>query len=227
MLVNGNCEMTHVTSVQPWDYEYHQRNYPPPAYDDAANIQSQSSYSPQTTMPWGVTSHDDVISSSTGDVIATPPANSTACCRSGYCYQQQTVTNSNYTQFGQQYSGVSTYTNYDVTPPSGYHAHRSPTSASSSRHQAVTSAVKKSRKRNGMSVNVNTMLENLRSIIPTSPSNRRLSKAETLRLAVSYIKHLDATLSMDNQSRSPLSQDSATYLPNIASFSNCSFNYHH
>ena len=157
MLVNGNCDITHATSVQPWDYEYHQRNYPPPAYDDA-NIQSQSSYSPQTTIPWGVTSHDDVINSSTGDVIATPPANSTACCRSGYCYQQQTVTNSNYTQFGQQYSGVSTYTNFNATSSSGYHGHRSPTS-SSSRHQAVTSAVKKSRKRNGMSVNVNTMLE--------------------------------------------------------------------
>ncbi len=34
----------------------------------------------------------------------------------------------------------------------------------------------------------------LRSLIPTSPLNRRLSKIETLRLATSYIAHLDATL---------------------------------
>lgn len=154
MLVNSNCDIP-ASAVKPWDYEY-QRNYPPPAYD--GNTQSATSYSPQTTaIPWGIASspQNDVTQSS-GDVIT--PANSISCCRSGYCYQQQTVTNSNYSQFTangtitQGFGGVTPCT-YDTAVPAGYQVQRS-------RHHNVTSSVKKSsRKRSGMSVNVNTMLE--------------------------------------------------------------------
>lgn len=38
--------------------------------------------------------------------------------------------------------------------------------------------------------NLNQALSLLRSLIPTEPKNRKLSKIETLRLATSYISHL-------------------------------------
>ncbi|XP_055846547.1 transcription factor 15-like isoform X2 [Episyrphus balteatus] len=39
---------------------------------------------------------------------------------------------------------------------------------------------------------VNTAFNTLRTLIPTEPSDRKLSKIEILRLAKSYIAHLDA-----------------------------------
>lgn len=42
---------------------------------------------------------------------------------------------------------------------------------------------------------VNSAFNTLRLLIPTEPKNRKLSKIETLRLAKSYISHLNATLS--------------------------------
>ncbi|XP_037940677.1 transcription factor 15 [Teleopsis dalmanni] len=41
---------------------------------------------------------------------------------------------------------------------------------------------------------VNTAFTTLRSLIPTEPYNRKLSKIEILRLAKSYISHLDAVI---------------------------------
>ncbi|XP_018399646.1 PREDICTED: transcription factor 15-like [Cyphomyrmex costatus] len=41
---------------------------------------------------------------------------------------------------------------------------------------------------------VNTAFSALRTLIPTEPADRKLSKIETLRLASSYINHLDAIL---------------------------------
>ncbi|XP_072749026.1 LOW QUALITY PROTEIN: basic helix-loop-helix transcription factor scleraxis [Anoplolepis gracilipes] len=41
---------------------------------------------------------------------------------------------------------------------------------------------------------VNTAFSILRTLIPTEPADRKLSKIETLRLASSYISHLDAIL---------------------------------
>ncbi|XP_077269153.1 basic helix-loop-helix transcription factor scleraxis isoform X2 [Temnothorax americanus] len=41
---------------------------------------------------------------------------------------------------------------------------------------------------------VNTAFGALRTLIPTEPADRKLSKIETLRLASSYISHLDAML---------------------------------
>lgn len=41
---------------------------------------------------------------------------------------------------------------------------------------------------------VNTAFSVLRTLIPTEPADRKLSKIETLRLASSYISHLDAIL---------------------------------
>lgn len=41
---------------------------------------------------------------------------------------------------------------------------------------------------------VNTAFSALRTLIPTEPADRKLSKIETLRLASSYISHLDAML---------------------------------
>ncbi|XP_068159761.1 basic helix-loop-helix transcription factor scleraxis [Drosophila tropicalis] len=42
--------------------------------------------------------------------------------------------------------------------------------------------------------NVNSAYEALRSLIPTEPVNRKLSKIEIIRLASSYITHLNSTL---------------------------------
>ena len=39
--------------------------------------------------------------------------------------------------------------------------------------------------------NLNSAYQRLRELIPTEPRNRRLSKIEILRLAMSYIDHLD------------------------------------
>ena len=41
---------------------------------------------------------------------------------------------------------------------------------------------------------VNTAFSRLRTMIPTQPADRKLSKIETLRLACSYITHLDTQL---------------------------------
>ncbi|KAK3911364.1 Transcription factor 15 [Frankliniella fusca] len=41
---------------------------------------------------------------------------------------------------------------------------------------------------------VNQAFSSLRALIPTEPKNRKLSKIETLRLATSYIAHLDTQL---------------------------------
>ncbi|KAH8270035.1 hypothetical protein KR018_002848 [Drosophila ironensis] len=42
--------------------------------------------------------------------------------------------------------------------------------------------------------NVNAAYEALRGLIPTEPVNRKLSKIEIIRLASSYITHLNSTL---------------------------------
>ncbi|XP_017030048.1 basic helix-loop-helix transcription factor scleraxis [Drosophila kikkawai] len=42
--------------------------------------------------------------------------------------------------------------------------------------------------------NVNAAYEALRNLIPTEPINRKLSKIEIIRLAGSYITHLNSTL---------------------------------
>ncbi|CAG9803458.1 unnamed protein product [Chironomus riparius] len=47
---------------------------------------------------------------------------------------------------------------------------------------------------------VNSAFNTLRLLIPTEPKNRKLSKIETLRLAKSYISHLNATLATGNTS---------------------------
>ncbi|CAL1528199.1 unnamed protein product, partial [Lymnaea stagnalis] len=41
---------------------------------------------------------------------------------------------------------------------------------------------------------VNTAFVTLRTLIPTEPADRKLSKIETLRLAASYIAHLSTVL---------------------------------
>uniref|UniRef100_T1GXU8 BHLH domain-containing protein n=1 Tax=Megaselia scalaris TaxID=36166 RepID=T1GXU8_MEGSC len=41
---------------------------------------------------------------------------------------------------------------------------------------------------------VNTAFTTLRTLIPTEPCDRKLSKIEILRLAKSYIEHLDAVV---------------------------------
>ncbi|CAF1308368.1 unnamed protein product [Rotaria magnacalcarata] len=45
---------------------------------------------------------------------------------------------------------------------------------------------------------VNSAFVELRHLIPTEPADRKLSKIETLRLAVSYINHLHCVLSLPN-----------------------------
>ena len=46
----------------------------------------------------------------------------------------------------------------------------------------------------GRTQSVNGAFASLRTMIPTEPRDRKLSKIETLRLAASYIEHLAATL---------------------------------
>lgn len=50
---------------------------------------------------------------------------------------------------------------------------------------------------------VNSAFVALRHLIPTEPKNRKLSKIETLRLAKSYIAHLDAILMTDGSIKQP------------------------
>lgn len=45
-------------------------------------------------------------------------------------------------------------------------------------------------KERSRTTNVNVALSSLRTLIPTEPKDRKLSKIETLRLATSYIVHL-------------------------------------
>ena len=45
---------------------------------------------------------------------------------------------------------------------------------------------------------VNSAFVELRHLIPTEPADRKLSKIETLRLAVSYINHLHSVLTLPN-----------------------------
>lgn len=45
---------------------------------------------------------------------------------------------------------------------------------------------------------VNSAFVELRHLIPTEPVDRKLSKIETLRLAVSYINHLHCVLTLPN-----------------------------
>ncbi|XP_057702641.1 transcription factor 15-like [Corythoichthys intestinalis] len=47
--------------------------------------------------------------------------------------------------------------------------------------------------------NVNTAFSALRTLIPTEPVDRKLSKIETLRLASSYISHLTNVLVVDDE----------------------------
>ncbi|KAF0313782.1 Basic helix-loop-helix transcription factor scleraxis [Amphibalanus amphitrite] len=56
--------------------------------------------------------------------------------------------------------------------------------------------------------NVNTAFSRLRTMIPTQPADRKLSKIETLRLACSYITHLDTQLSAALFSGRPASHHS-------------------
>ncbi|XP_019732873.1 transcription factor 15-like isoform X2 [Hippocampus comes] len=48
---------------------------------------------------------------------------------------------------------------------------------------------------------VNTAFTTLRTLIPTEPADRKLSKVETLRLACSYISHLANVLMLGEESR--------------------------
>ncbi|XP_011870137.1 PREDICTED: basic helix-loop-helix transcription factor scleraxis [Vollenhovia emeryi] len=54
--------------------------------------------------------------------------------------------------------------------------------------------VRKSEDTRSSLCSVNTAFSALRTLIPTEPADRKLSKIETLRLASSYISHLDAML---------------------------------
>nr|XP_036222015.1 transcription factor 15 isoform X1 [Bactrocera oleae] len=57
---------------------------------------------------------------------------------------------------------------------------------------------------------VNSAFTTLRSLIPTEPCDRKLSKIEILRLAKSYIAHLDAVIVTGNSDR-PCANYSSQY----------------
>lgn len=50
---------------------------------------------------------------------------------------------------------------------------------------------------------VNSAFVELRHLIPTEPADRKLSKIETLRLAVSYINHLHCVLTLPTITSKP------------------------
>nr|XP_020662546.1 transcription factor 15-like [Pogona vitticeps] len=54
---------------------------------------------------------------------------------------------------------------------------------------------------------VNTAFSALRTLIPTEPADRKLSKIETLRLASSYISHLANMLLLQQQQSESLGDD--------------------
>lgn len=54
------------------------------------------------------------------------------------------------------------------------------------RHRAIANARERDR-----TESVNYAFQLLRKLLPTVPANRKLSKIEILRLATSYIKHLN------------------------------------
>lgn len=60
------------------------------------------------------------------------------------------------------------------------------TSVHKQRHRAIANARERDR-----TESVNYAFTLLRSLLPTDPPNRKLSKIEVLRLATSYIQHLD------------------------------------
>ncbi|XP_063148459.1 transcription factor 15-like [Candoia aspera] len=55
---------------------------------------------------------------------------------------------------------------------------------------------------------VNTAFSALRTLIPTEPADRKLSKIETLRLATSYISHLENMLLLQQQQQQQQQQSS-------------------
>ncbi|XP_054729588.1 transcription factor 15 isoform X1 [Anastrepha obliqua] len=57
------------------------------------------------------------------------------------------------------------------------------------------------RERNRTQRFVNSAFTTLRSLIPTDPCDRKLSKIEILRLAKSYIGHLDAVIMTGNSEK--------------------------
>ncbi|XP_036318924.1 transcription factor 15 isoform X1 [Rhagoletis pomonella] len=57
------------------------------------------------------------------------------------------------------------------------------------------------RERNRTQRFVNSAFTTLRSLIPTEPCDRKLSKIEILRLAKSYIAHLDAVVMTGNNEK--------------------------
>ncbi|XP_039960540.1 transcription factor 15 isoform X2 [Bactrocera neohumeralis] len=64
---------------------------------------------------------------------------------------------------------------------------------------------------------VNSAFTTLRSLIPTEPCDRKLSKIEILRLAKSYIAHLDAVIMTGNSDRPCANYSSQHRCENIMS----------
>ncbi|ODN00080.1 Transcription factor 15 [Orchesella cincta] len=82
--------------------------------------------------------------------------------------------------------------------------------------QEVTAVVatEKEKKHKGLRIwiSVNTAFTTLRSLIPTEPVDRKLSKIETLRLASSYISHLSCHVLLEESSSDERCGDSSGLL---------------
>ena len=75
----------------------------------------------------------------------------------------------------------------------------------------------------GRTQSVNGAFHNLRTLIPTEPVDRKLSKIETLRLASSYIEHLAAALLQGRDDPTPCLSNNNTKLQEKSRRQICTF----
>lgn len=113
-------------------------------------------------------------------------------------FPRQSSTNVDYKwtdNFADYYQNNDNYSDNCITYTEGQTCSSSESSSNCTQNilpdcEAKPRQVANDRERN-RTQNLNQALTLLRSLIPTEPKNRKLSKIETLRLATSYISHLN------------------------------------
>ncbi|XP_058976884.1 transcription factor 15 isoform X2 [Musca domestica] len=92
------------------------------------------------------------------------------------------------------------YTNYDgqMDMCSNSRISHSESDSSNGKPRHAVNARERCRTQSPYIFSVNSAFNTLRTLIPTEPYDRKLSKIEILRLAKSYISHLDAVIVTGN-----------------------------
>lgn len=150
--------------------------------------------------------------------LATPPSNPYSTVMSStianYCQPQLPAPNSSFAALSGPFLSPSSYQSLALGPsnggcrgPSAFGDIQVPNRAvrvtNAARSRAAGGAIGRvhsaSERERGRAELVNTAFARLRSLIPTEPPERRLSKIEVLRLARTYINHLAADLHSDGE----------------------------